>query len=163
MSDFLAAAGIGAGATVVVDLWSLLLKHAFKVPSLSFCLVGRWFLHMQAGRFAHAKIAAAQPRKHECAIGWLAHYAIGIAFGVGFVCLAPAGWLQRPSIVPALVFGLVTVLFPYLVMQPAFGLGVAASKAPDPAIARLKSLSSHLVFGLGLYICGLVFRQLVAA
>jgi hypothetical protein len=37
-------------------------------------------------------------------------------------------------------------------MQPAFGLGVAASKTPNPNKARLKSLMTHTVFGVGLYV-----------
>jgi hypothetical protein len=44
---------------------------------------------------------------------------------------------------------------PWLVMQPSFGLGIAASKAPNPTQARLKSLMTHTVFGVGLYLCAL--------
>jgi hypothetical protein len=40
---------------------------------------------------------------------------------------------------------------PFFVMQPAFGAGVAASKTPRPAQARLRSLMTHGVFGVGLY------------
>ena len=47
---------------------------------------------------------------------------------------------------------------PFLLMQPAFGLGVAAAKTPAPWQARLKSLSSHLVFGVGLYLSALVYN-----
>ena len=64
------------------------------------------------------------------------------------------GWLERPTLLPALVFGVVTVAMPWLVMQPSFGLGIAASKAPKPAQARLKSLMTHTVFGIGLYLLG---------
>ncbi len=146
---------VGVGATAVVDLWTLLLKHAFRIPSLSYCLVGRWFCHMPGGKFAHAGIAAASPKRFECAVGWIAHYAIGVLFALAFVTLAPNGWLARPTPVPALLFGIATVLIPFLVMQPAFGLGVAASKTPKPATARLKSAATHLVFGFGLYVCAL--------
>jgi hypothetical protein len=38
------------------------------------------------------------------------------------------------------------------IMQPALGLGVASSKAARPAQARAKSVATHLVFGLGLYL-----------
>ena len=41
---------------------------------------------------------------------------------------------------------------PWLVMQPSFGLGIAASKTPKPGQARLKSLMTHTVFALGLYV-----------
>jgi hypothetical protein len=45
-------------------------------------------------------------------------------------------------------------------MQPAFGLGVAAAKTPDPTAARLRSLRTHATYGLGLYLTG---RALKAA
>ena len=150
-SNVTAAVKIGIGATIVVDVWTVLLKYVFKIPSLSYCLVGRWFLHMPAGQFAHAGIAAAPQKPLECAVGWIAHYAIGVVFALAFVSLAPDGWLARPTLWPALLFGIVTVLFPFLVMQPAFGLGVAASRAPKPGAARLKSVTTHLVFGFGLF------------
>ncbi len=158
--NLLAAVLVGVGATAVVDLWTLLLKRAFKIPSLSYCLLGRWLGHMFAGKFAHASITAAAQKPLECQVGWFAHYAIGVLFALAFVSLAPNGWLARPTLLPALLFGIGTVLFPFLVMQPAFGFGVAASKAPNPARARLKSLTTHLVFGLGLFACALAVDAL---
>jgi Protein of unknown function (DUF2938) len=156
--SLLDAVMIGAGATLILDLWTLLLKHAFKVPSFSYCLVGRWLGYIIEGTFTHASIAAAAPKPAECSIGWLAHYALGVLFALVFLALAPPGWLVRPTLLPALLFGVGTVLVPYLVMQPAFGLGVAASKTPNPTAARLKSLVSHGVFGLGLYVCAMAAR-----
>jgi hypothetical protein len=44
------------------------------------------------------------------------------------------------------------VLFPFFVMQPALGAGIAASKTPSPAQARLRSVATHAVFGIGLYL-----------
>lgn len=151
-ASVLTAVLVGVGATLLLDLWSLLLQRAFKVPLPNFCLLGRWLRHMTEGVFAHSAIASTPPKRFECAVGWIAHYVIGAVFALGLVALAPHGWLERPTLLPALLFGLGTVLFPYLVMQPAYGLGIAASKAPNPAVARLKSLMSHAVFGLGLYL-----------
>lgn len=45
------------------------------------------------------------------------------------------------------------MIFPYFLMQPAFGLDFAASKTPKPMQARLKSLMTHTVFGVGLWNC----------
>lgn len=156
----LAAILIGAGATLVLDIWSLFLQRAFNVPFPNLCLLGRWLGHMPRGRFAHANLANAARMRAECALGWIAHYAIGAVFALAFVALAPAGWLGRPTMLPALLFGLVTVLFPYLIMQPAFGLGIAASKTPKPSAARVKSLVSHAVFGFGLYLSAVAASRL---
>jgi len=150
--DLLLAMAVGTGATFGMDLWNFMLKRAFGIPSLNYCLLGRWFLHMMGGQFRHASIAAAEPKPHECPAGWVAHYATGVAFAVVFVyVVAPGGWLARPTLLPALLYGIVTVVFPLFVMQPALGLGMASSRTPRPAQARLKSLGTHTVFGLGLY------------
>jgi hypothetical protein len=85
-------------------------------------------------------------------VGWTTHYLIGTGFGLAFVLLVGGQWLERPTLWPALAFGAATVLVPFLTMQPAFGLGVAASKTPNPNKARLKSLVTHSVFGVGLYL-----------
>jgi hypothetical protein len=50
-----------------------------------------------------------------------------------------------------LLVGVGTVAAPFLVMQPAMGGGFAASRSPRPGRARLQSLLTHAVFGLGLY------------
>jgi hypothetical protein len=155
-SDVVDALLIGVGATMLMDLWNLLLKRAFGLPSLDYCLLGRWISHMPAGTLRHASISAAAPKPFECPVGWMAHYSIGMAFALVFVMLVSGEWLARPTLVPALLFGIATVVFPYFIMQPSLGLGVAASRAPRPAQARLKSLVSHAVFGAGLYVVSLV-------
>lgn len=159
-NDLLAATLIGLGATSVMDLWALLLKRAFGIPSLSYCLVGRWLRHMPAGTFRHASIAAAAPKPRECAVGWIAHYLIGAIFAVALVALAPAEWLRQPTLWPALLFGLATVAVPFLVMRPSFGFGIAASKTPKPRQARLKSLATHAVFGFGLFLSAFVLSRI---
>lgn len=152
---------IGLGATLVIDLWALLLRHGFRIQSLSYCLLGRWLLHMPGGTFVHESIAAAEQKQHECSIGWVAHYLIGTGFALVFVLLASGTWLERPTLLPALAFGIVTTLVPFLVMQPALGLGIAASKTPAPSRARLKSLMTHTVFGVGLYIWACLLSPLL--
>jgi uncharacterized membrane protein YagU involved in acid resistance len=106
---------------------------------------------MPAGRFRHVSIGAAAARPFESQVGWVAHYSIGAVFALIFVAIAPSGWTARPTLLPALLFGLVTVVFPYFLMQPAFGLGIAASKTTRPWIARLKSMATHAAFGVGLW------------
>jgi len=91
----------------------------------------------------------------ECLVGWIAHYTIGIVFALVFV-FASGDWLTRPTLLPALLYGIGTVVFPFFIMQPSFGLGFAASRTPKPAQARLKSLMTHAIFGVGLYACALV-------
>ena len=64
---------IGAGATVVMDLWALLLKQ-LGIPSMNFALLGRWIGHLPRGQWTHESIARAAPIRGELWMGWFAHY-----------------------------------------------------------------------------------------
>ncbi len=154
-NDILGAIAIGVGATLMMDLWNLFLKRTFSVPSLSYCLLGRWFRHMPGGSLMYANITAAPQKSFECTIGWIAHYTIGVVFALAFVVLTSGDWLVRPTVLPALLYGIGTVVFPFFILQPSLGLGIAASRTPNPTQARLKSLVTHIVFGVGLYVCAL--------
>ncbi len=158
---FLGPIFIGIGATLTFDLWGLFLHHAFKIAPSNFCLVGRWILYIPAGLFRHANIGSVPQKSAECTVGWITHYMIGIAFAATFIALTGTRWIEHPTLIPALVFGSITVSAPLLIMQPAFGLGVAAAKTPSPKQARLRSLMNHIVFGFGIYLCGLVVRCLL--
>lgn len=141
---------IGAGATLLFDLWLLLLRRA-GVPVQSFAMLGRWIGHWRHGVWRHDAIAKAAPVKGEAALGWTAHYVIGAAFAALPVAAAGREWLAHPSLAPALLTGIATVAAPMLVMQPAMGAGIAASRTAAPLRNSLKSLANHAVFGLGLY------------
>ena len=149
------AVAIGVGATLFMDSWNLFLRRAFNIPSLNYCLLGRWLLHIPEGTFRHPNINAAQPKSLECAVGWIGHYSIGLALALGFLILVSADWLAQPTLLPALLFGIGTVVFPYFIMHPSLGLGIAGSRTPNPTQARLKSLATHTVFGVGLYVSAL--------
>ena len=151
----LGAVAVGVGATLVMDLWNLFLKRAFSIPSLNYCLLGRWLRHMPGGTFRHASISAAPQKPFECTLGWIAHYTIGVVFAVVLVVLTSGDWLARPTLLLALLYGIGTVVFPFFIFQPSLGLGIAASRTPKPMQARLKSLATHTVFGVGLYLSAL--------
>lgn len=151
---------IGAGATAVMDLWTVLLKRGFGVPALDYAMVGRWIGHLFRGRFRHGGIARAAPVAGEQAIGWTAHYAIGIAFAALLLAIWGLDWVRDPSPGPALIVALATTAAPFLVLQPALGAGIAASRTPRPGLARLKTVGTHLSFGLGLYVAAQGVRLL---
>lgn len=153
---------IGIGATMLLDLWTLWLARCFAVPSPNWSLVGRWIAHMPRGRFMHASIAKAAPIRHERRLGWFAHYAIGIAFAFMLVFVWGLEWARDPTLSPALIVAILTVLCPFLLMQPGMGAGIAASKTPDPRRARLRSLMTHTIFGFGMYAAALATRFVIA-
>lgn len=150
---------IGVGATAVMDIWLALLKR-LGIPTLNFAFIGRWVGHLFRGRLAHVAIGKAQPVPGELAWGWLTHYAVGVAFAGLLVGLQGLAWMQSPSLVPAVVVGFGTVVVPLFVMQPAMGLGIAASKTPTPLKNCIRSMANHTVFGLGLYLAAVVIESI---
>jgi len=142
---------IGVAATAIMDVWLLILSR-LGLSATIWRLVGRWVGQMRNGRFTHASIAQAPSVRGEHALGWFTHYAVGIAYAVAFVALVGADWARQPAILPALVFGLATVVVPLFVMQPAIGSGFAGSKTPSPFKTCLSSVANHAAFGAGLYL-----------
>lgn len=153
---------VGVGATAATDLWAIVRKRLFGLAPPDYGLVGRWLAHMARGRFRHDAIAAAPVARGERALGWAAHYGTGIAFAALLPALFGPEWLREPMPGPALLVGVGTVAAPFLLMQPGMGAGIAACRTPRPGFARLQSLVTHTVFGLGLYAAGLAVRFLLA-
>jgi hypothetical protein len=153
---------VGLGATVCMDLWALARRRLLGTPLPNYGFVGRWCAHLVRGRFRHDSIAAASPVPGEALIGWTAHYAIGVAFAGLLVASCGVGWLQTPTVGPALAVGIATVAAPMLILQPGMGAGIAARRTARPNAARLQSVVTHAVFGAGLYVAGCVARALLA-
>jgi len=151
MNCLLSALIVGVGATAVMDVWGIVRKRLLGIPGANYALVGRWLGGMPRGRFRHESIAAASPVRHERLIGWAAHYLIGIIFAGVLLLACGIAWIDAPTIGPALLVGLGTVAAPFLLMQPGMGAGIAASRTPRPTAARVQSLITHAVFGVGLY------------
>jgi Protein of unknown function (DUF2938) len=128
------------------------LKLLLGIPMADLGMLGRWVGHFPRGRFAHDSIAKAEPIRGERAIGWLVHYAIGIAFAAALLAIMGLEWAHRPTFLPPVLFGVLTVLIPFVTLQPAMGAGIAASKTPKPNVARLRSFTSHTIFGIGMYL-----------
>ena len=114
-----------------MDLWNLFLKRVFGIPSLNYCLLGRWLCHMPAGTLRHASITAAPQKSFQCTVAWLADYSVGVLFSLVFVSLALGDWLRSPTFLLALLYGIVIVVFPFFIMQPSLGFGIASSNEVD--------------------------------
>lgn len=160
MSNLVSTIITGVGATVVMDLWGLARKPLLGITPPDYGLVGRWIAYMPRGCFHHESIAASSPVQGERLIGWTAHYLIGIAYAAILVGIWGSGWIERPTIGPALIVGIGTVAAPFLLMQPGMGAGIAASRTPRPVVTRVQTLITHAVFGIGLFLTGWVARVL---
>jgi Protein of unknown function (DUF2938) len=143
---------IGIVATVCIDIWAAIAKYGLGLPTANWGMVGRWFGHMARGIFVHRPISGAPPIRNELAIGWIGHYVIGAFYGSAYLYIVQAVLSAQPSVISGLGFGLATLFAPWLIMQPAMGAGVFASRTPRPAVARLMNVSMHALFGVSLYI-----------
>ncbi len=150
---------IGIGATVTMDIYSFILKQ-FNINGLDYKFLGRWIGHLFKGKFFHNKIFNSSIIRYELIIGQTAHYLIGITFSFLLVYIFGKKWLDFPTISPAISIGLVTIVAPFFIMQPAFGFGVAGSNLPDPNKARLMSLIIHCIYGFGLFITAIIYNKI---
>lgn len=158
MNDVLRIALVGVGATVLMDFWGVARRPLLGWPRPDYSTLGRWLGHMRGGRFRHAAISRAAPVRGEQALGWLAHYLTGVLFAGALVGACGSAWLTRPTPGPALLFGISSLALPFLLVQPAMGAGLAGSRLPRPRQARLQSLVTHVVFGLGLFFTAVLLR-----
>lgn len=150
----------GIGATLFMDLWSLCQKYIFKIPPLNYALVGRWVLWLPQGKFRHHTILSASRKRGEVLTGWVFHYLTGILFALIPFVLNGEIWFHEPSLFTGVLTGLLTLIAPFLILQPAFGFGIAASRTSHPGLARLLSLVTHLAYGIGLYGAAAVLASL---
>lgn len=152
MIDFFwKSALIGVGATALMDVWALVLKAVFGVPLPNWGLVGRWHCHLTRGTVFHDDIARAEPYANELAVGWIAHYVIGIIYAGVLIAITGPAWLASPSFLPAWILGMVTVGAGWFLLQPGMGAGWAASKRANAGQIRALNIVAHTVFALGLF------------
>ena len=160
MRDAVWVVYVGCGATLLIDLWAIVRRRWLGIPSLNYAYVGRWFAYLFRGRLRHDPISATAPVRGEVAMGWGVHYVTGMVFAAALLAVVGSEWRLAPTFLPALLVGLATVAAPFLILQPALGAGIASSRAPRPAIARVQSLITHAMFGFGLYLASVLVALL---
>ena len=133
LQDIELVLGIGIGATAVLDTWLILLAR-MGVPTLNFAFIGRWVGHLFRGRFSHEAIARAEPVAGELAWGWLAHYAIGIAF------LALGGLMTLKMVWSPLLFGLGWMVALFILGAHLRALGKQTEKTPIVSSSQLPTV-----------------------
>lgn len=74
------------------------------------------------------------------------------------VALFGVQWLYDPTWLPALGVGIITVLVPFFIMQPAMGAGIAGARTATPGLNRLRSVLTHGVFGCGLTLSAMLLN-----
>ena len=83
----------------------------------------------------------------------------GLPSETSIVALYGSAWLDRPTLSPALLVGILTVVAPLFILQPALGAGIASRKTATPLFNAGKSVVTHTVYGAGLFISALVIAH----
>lgn len=142
----------GLVGAVLMDVTEAYASKLGITSGANVALVGRWFLSLLRGQFAHANILDAKPFTHEVKAGWAFHFLLG---GGGVALMYPLFFqgtgLSFPEshLLGGLLFGLATSLLPWFVLLPSFGWGLFGRRGPPGSNALLASTISHIAYGLG--------------
>lgn len=149
---------VGVAATVTMDVLASASRRLGLAAGAKGQWVGRWYLGIAQGQFAHSNIAAAPEQAGERWAALVGHYAIGIALAVLYV--VGAGWLGvSPGVLlVALGYGFATCAFPWFLVFPALGFGLFGLSGPPELKLFTASLMNHLFYGFGLWWIAKVLR-----
>lgn len=152
MNTYVMAFVGGVVGAVLMDITETAAARIGVTSGVNVALVGRWFLGLTRGQWAHADIATSPPLANEIRLGWAFHLLVG-GGGVALIypAVVPTIGLAPPAqqVLGGLLFGLATSLLPWFVLLPAFGWGWFGRRGPRGANALLASPLSHIPYGLG--------------
>lgn len=143
-----------AGATAA-DVGRTLYQWVTGFPPVNWSITGRWFLMVLQGQPYVPGIGTAPSLPHELLAGHAAYYTIAVVFAGVYLTLLKL-MKRQPTLWNGLVFGWVTMVFPFFVQMPLMGSGVLASATATPWLVIGRTLVHHSSFGLGLALGALV-------
>lgn len=115
--------------------------------------IGRWAHGLIRGKVYYSDIEKTEPVRNELKIAFIFHYLIGggvVALGYP-VMLSFVDLISSPFHLPwAIFYGLLTCAFPWFILMPSIGKGVAGRKMPIQAKPIIAPIISHLAYGLGI-------------
>jgi uncharacterized membrane protein YagU involved in acid resistance len=114
---------------------------------------------MIRGKLIHKDIFKTPALNNEKLAALISHYLIGIVLAGIYLLLVLKEPAIRHQLWMPLIFGLTTVLLPWLWLYPSIGLGFLASKTPKISPYIITSLVNHTNFGLGLVVWIVIFRR----
>ncbi|MGJ8514122.1 DUF2938 family protein [Carnimonas bestiolae] len=149
---------VGCIATLLLDAWTLLLSKAAGLGGSNWGVVGQWVQGLPQGKFFHLGDAAPAVSQQDKAVGWLFHYVVGVVYALLMVLIGGAHFITAPYWTPIIWVGFtLSTLCGLLILVPALGGGLLASKTPNQTKAIGLMLAGHAVFTIGLYIGAQLF------
>jgi len=145
----------GLAAATAADIGRTIYQALTGFPPVNWSITGRWFLMVLQGQPYVANVGAAPSLPNELMAGHAAYYTISVIFAGVYLLLLKV-MKQEPGLWNGLLFGWVTMAFPFLVQMPLMGMGVLASATATPLLIIGRTLVHHSSFGLGLAIGAMV-------
>ena len=147
----------GLLATVAMDFFALSMsrKKIIDLNGLQIVppLLGRWLLNLIKTKNVFCDdIRSVPAQQGESKLGMIAHYLIGIFLGLVFILflkLLEKNWVLD-TVTVGIIFGLVTNIFPWLIMYPVMGFGLFARKLSITKQLLLFSYLNHFIYGVAL-------------
>ena len=145
----------GLSGAMAADIGRTAYQWVTGFPSVNWSVTGRWFLMVLQGQPYVPGIGMAPSLPHELIAGHLAYYTISVVFATVYLVLLRL-MKRELTLWSGLIFGWVTMVFPFLVQMPLMGMGVLASATATPWLIIGRTLVHHSSFGLGLAVGALV-------
>ena len=141
---------VGIGACVVFDVWQRIVHRFTAIPPSNWSIVGRWTIGLLTKGQLLARDLELQPkRQNELGLGWLVHYVVAIVYAAVFMLLLRINILTA-EFADGLLFGLVSVVVPWLFFLPCLGKGVMGRLTPNPPLVCALALMMHSIFGVAI-------------
>jgi uncharacterized membrane protein YagU involved in acid resistance len=80
------------------------------------------------------------------ALGWLAHFMIGVVLAAAYVFTVKDHLSGKPA-VKGMLFSLIPFFMAQLLVMPMMGAGLFSANTPAPMMMVMGSLIGHLVYG----------------
>ncbi len=143
----------GIFCCIAMDIWQRFLLLTYNIPPSNWALAGRWLiLLINKNILINHNLDRENSIKYELQIGWIFHYCVGVGYGFAYYIILKTFEHFDTTILSGFVFGLISVIIPWLFFLPATGKGLMGNKTPNPNLTKLLSICSHIVVGIFLAI-----------
>ena len=141
---------VGVGACFVFDVWQRIFQRFTAIPPSDWAIVGRWAIGLvTSGHLIVHDLELRPNRRNELGVGWLVHYSIAVVYAAIYMLLMRANILAA-EFADGLLFGVVSVVVPWLFFLPCLGKGIMGRLTPNPPLVCSLALMMHSIFGVAI-------------
>ena len=150
---------VGVGACAIFDIWQRIFYWFTAIPPSNWAMVGRWTHGLiTKGQLFLCDIEGQSEKKLELIIGWIVHYFVAAVYAAIYAFLLSVRVITT-GIFDGLLFGIISVLVPWLFFLPCLGKGVMARFTSNPRLICALALMMHSLFGVSLGLGFTIFTK----